>query len=193
MTSDLTATLGNAIARRAVYVSAMKADFGMLQTVLGSINMLNIDIVLTSIETISLAWGGHGPSNRSIDIATAYLSVIRSSKSPEVTTAAIECLSEIVDGHLAISSHLPVNSGSNADETKTLEKLNEISELGNSIMGFKDTPSLVNARIRISGAVHLFADLENSTTHKSNIIGIDRLESWGAAISSAGDSHNVCL
>jgi hypothetical protein len=192
LVSDINATLGNAIVRRAVYVSAIKNNLEMLQVILKSIMELNTDIILTTIKCVSQAWGqNHSPASLA-GLAKAYLDLTAASTSPDISTAAMGHLLETIDQQLLLVNQSSVSELSNLDDMRASAADTSISRLQEPLKGLRDTPSLSNARIGISGAICLFNELGHSASDEPSKLDRSYLESWGSLLASAGDPNNVC-
>lgn len=185
---NLNSALGIAIARRSVYISAITGDIGSLGKILEYAAELNTDIALAVVDCVPNAWELSKPSTSVSDIGKTYIRLIRLSKSPEVTSAAIS--------HLADTINKQFESTKSKLESEHLGDIKiqafdyDIAELQDTIDGRMETPSLSNARLKISGAIPLFKEFTRLLSSQSTKPDRSYLVSWGGLLATAGDAHN---
>lgn len=188
--SDLYATLGNAIARRAIYASAMEDNATALQNILTVVAALNTDIALSALGCIPQAWQYNDSRAARIGIPKAYLGLLKATISPELRSVALCALAEALERQFTYvvdprsdENCLQVDRSFEFD-TESLRSVLECQ---------RDSPSLSNARIRVSGCI-LISECVSQR-------GIDfhmrryrsHLETWGHILCTAGHSRNVII
>jgi hypothetical protein len=173
-----------------VYASAVLGDVQLLQKILRHAAELNTDIALAAVECVPNAWCDCSPGVE-LDLATAYLGLISATKSPEVCSAAMMQLAETFDKKFAqtMPAEKPVNFHSVVDDDIRVFSL-DISTLQKAVKGRKETPSLLNARITISGAIPLFKEFSYHLLHRSGEPDRRYLQHWGRMLSAAGEANN---
>jgi hypothetical protein len=182
--------LENAIVRRSVYVSAITRDLISLQKSLKYAAELNTDVALAAVDCVPNSWEKGNSLTTISDFVKGYIGLIGLSKSPEVCSVALSRLAKTIDEYFANAKLDLKPEHSSYDEVRAFKF--DIAELQNSVHGRMETPSLSNARIRISGAIPLFKELTNYTTSQSGKPGRTFLEPWGELLATAGATNNVC-
>lgn len=187
--NSLSSALGNAIARRAVYTSALREDITSLQTFLRHTAELNIDIALAAVKCVPDAWEHTNSPGHLSDVAQAYLGLIGVSNSPEICSAAISLLAETIDKQ-SVKVDLNSNSGHLIEDGIRAFDF-DVTEFQKSIHERMNTPSLSNAHIRISGAIPLFKELARSLRCQPKQSDRSYLVPWGNLLATAGGVENV--
>ena len=188
--STLHSLLGTAVARRSIYISAITGDINSLQKTLRCAAELNIDVGLAAIDCVPKLCGNGNPFVIMKGLAKAWLGLIKASRSSEVCSAAVYRLAETIDRYFENAKAAPQTDSLNHEEISALHV--DIAGLSDSIRGQMDTPSLSNARIRVSGAIPLFKELSIFTASQSQTLDRTFLEPWGQLLAAAGAAHNVC-
>ena len=182
-------TLSYTIVRRAIYTAALSDDEVALQTLLGDIAALNTDIVLATLDCVSVAWKNNSSIKSLYGVSKAYISLLEASKNPEVCACICYELAEILDKSFAsIKTSEPIDLG---DFGKLHIDLNDAMRQLSMTLRSNDNPSFSNARIRISG----FLLIDEHTSYRHNQIPKEeyksRMKVWGRLLWEAGNASNV--
>ena len=184
------ASLSNTIIRRGIYSAALSDDETVLQTIIGSIAVLNADIILATLDCLRIAWKNHSSLKRLSGVSRAYISLLSASKNPEVCAYICYELADVLE-----RTFVPIDASEpqhNKDLALSNLDLNDaIRELG-SISRHNDSPYFSNARIRISGflLIDKIASPEQDQVPKEAYSS--RIEAWGRLLWEAGNASNVC-
>lgn len=186
--NDLFANLGNTIARRAVYITALTNNGVALQKIILSMNALGVDIILTGLECLPGAWARNTSLGAMSGIMKTYTSLLEISRSPEVRTVALTQLRAVVQNNFkALGITWP---------SVTAKKFNNMSnfdflDLGSSVKIDYNTPSLYNSEITMSGFMMLSERSSQMLGNlDSNTYGA-HLYTWGHSLCLAGEAANV--
>jgi len=185
----LNAALGNAIARRGVYTASMNDDVAALQHILKYLAALNTDIILETLECIPHAWENNGSSAARFGISKAYLSLMENNSSPEVRSIALFQLAEALDRQFAQAKPRSKLGAFEHDEIEAFQF--DFVALRPLLKNGTESPSLANAKIRISGAVLIREVMSQMFVDNSLKIYRPQLEDWGKLLSMAGEASNV--
>jgi hypothetical protein len=190
-----TALSCNAVVRRAVFTTALRADTLGLQNVISFAAALDTDVALAAVEIIPNAWGSHTSAGALFGLVKAYMSAIEMTQSPEVRAAAIFNIAEVVDQLFGRIDSKNVERGQNKTQHPSLD-LNEairseIKGLGALLKDETKTPSLSNAEIRISGSLLVCEYVSQKHFNRALDTYKSRMEAWGKLLVGAGDASNV--
>jgi len=186
--SDLYAALGNAIIRRAIFTTSVEEDASLLQNVLAVAAALNPDITLAALDCLPQAWGNFTSKAAIIGISKVYLALLQATRFPEIQSVALYALAEALDRQF----HLVLEPRSD-DNCLQVDRSFEFDTEGLRYVleSDRDTPSLFNARMRISGCILLseYVSQRGLDLHMQRYQSY--LQTWGHMLCSAGDSNNV--
>ena len=186
--NDLFANLGNTVARRAVYIAALRNDPCALQKSFLSMNELGVDIVLAGLECLPGAWARNTSPGALRGIIKTYKSLLKASRSPEVRTVTLTQLTAMMEYY---SEELGITGTSSTTEnTDDLPGLDFMGLRPSAQIDY-NTPSLDNSEITISGFMVL-------SDHASQALGSQDLKkynahlyTWGCSLRKAGEAANV--
>jgi hypothetical protein len=187
--SDLYAALGSAIARRAIFATALMDDVFSLPNVLVVSSALNTDITLAALECLPHAWGLNDSIDAIKGIPKAYLALLHATKFPENRSVALFALAKALDRQFSY-----VSEARSDENCLQVDRSFEFDTEGlRYLMEHRrgSTPSLANARIRISGCLLLseYVSQRGIDLHMQRYRS--HLEIWGQTLCSAGDAKNV--
>ncbi|TAQ88243.1 hypothetical protein B7494_g3410 [Chlorociboria aeruginascens] len=97
------ASLQNSAVRQAVYNMAVQEDIEGLKKILDLIAEHDTDMTLVALHCIPQAWSRNSSTKSLLGLVNCYLSAIKKSQSPEVQSAAISNLSEVLDKLFTLS------------------------------------------------------------------------------------------
>lgn len=186
--SDLYAALGNAIVRRAIFATAMEDDGIALQNILVVAGALNPDITLVALDCLKEAWKHNKSRGAIMGVPKAYLALLKANKFPEIQSTTMYALAEALDQQFNF-----VIEGRSRENCLQVDRSFEFdTEALRSILEDQESsPSLSNARIRVSGCILL----SECVSQRGIDLRMQRyrphLETWGQTLCLAGDCNNV--
>jgi hypothetical protein len=195
-----TALACNAVVRRAVLTAALREDTLGLQNVISFAAALDTNVALAAVEVIPDAWSSYASADTLFGLVKTYMGAIEMTKSPDVRSAAIVNLAEIVDqlfGRIDSSTAERGQNGGNAKMTQypslDLNEMirGEIKGLGALLQDATKTPSLSNAEIRISGSLLVCEYVSQKHFNRALNTYKPRMEAWGKLLAGAGNASNV--
>ena len=144
--NGLFATLGNAIARRAIYTAALKSDEAALERILISTTSINIDVTLAALDCLPDAWEHITSVDTLNRIAKAYITLLGVTKSSEVSAVTLSNLKTLLDRIVAAGNAKAGGDG------KTFAYL-DVASIRFACRTSMDTPSLSNSQLAMGGFV----------------------------------------
>jgi hypothetical protein len=190
----------NAVVGRAAFTAALREDTLGLQNVISFAAALDTDVALAAIDVIPDAWESHTSADALFGLTKAYMGAIEISQSPEVRSAAIGKLAEVVDqlfGRIDSSKEESRHNSGPAEMTQhpslDLNEMirSEIKGLGALLQDGTKTPALSNAEIRISGSLLVCEYVSQKHFNRALNTYNQRMESWGKLLVEAGNASNV--
>jgi hypothetical protein len=179
-------TISNTMVRRAIYTIALSDDEVALQTFFNDIAALNTDIVLASLDCVSIAWKNKTVTESLYGASKAYINLLKVSINPEVCAYICYELADFLDKLFASKTDIGRVKQLATDLNNAVIQLDKIIQEN-------DNPSFSNARIRISGFLmvieHTFYRHDQHLKREYT----SRMEAWGRLLWDAGNARNVCL
>ncbi|KAI9782363.1 MAG: hypothetical protein M1839_005236 [Geoglossum umbratile] len=138
--------------------------------------------VIELLESLYAAELGSASVNTLLDIGTLLFRMLEVSSSAEVKSRAARCISEICESSHTLAMRLFT------DPQKGVVDVLPVSPLGLNITpGRLDSPSLVNAELRLWGSI-LSAQCTQPPIWPERLVSV--LEMWSVALQKAGDEKN---
>jgi hypothetical protein len=195
-----TALACKAVAVRSVLTSALRNDTSGLHNVVTYASTLNDDVALAAIEAIPDAWHLAAPVEALFGLVSTYMGAIGTTQSPEVRSAAIMNLADVIDRLYCRSGSRDGNGIQNGGIPSLIvptsldlnEKLRaEINGLGALLQDGLKTPSLSNSQIRISGSLLVCECVSQKHSSRALDTCKPRMEAWGKLLAEAGVADMV--